>query len=113
MILNYYLHDNINIDFDYYFDDTKYYTPPDIILNSDSDKNLSCYILEEGKQRCVVPKNYFDGNVKEYYSLHYLNKVGEKIMVYQLSPFQVILPKENDIIIIILIVNYGYQKMKL
>ena len=96
MVLNYYLHDTINID--YYWDSYRY--KPDIILNPNSDK-LTCYSLESTIQRCIVPKNHFSGKTNRYYPILYFDSFNNMKTAYQISPIQVILPKEKDIILII------------
>ena len=95
IVLNYYLYDTINIDC---YLNTYPYNEFKIILNSDSDI-LTCYNLNTRIQRCIVPKSYFDGKESGYYPLLHLNYLNNKTIAYQLSPIQIILPKENDIII--------------
>ena len=70
-----------------------------IILNPDLDEKLSCNYLENSIQRCSVPKSHFIGKKDGYYPLQYFNYLNENTTIYQISPIQVILPKENDIII--------------
>ena len=94
MVLNYYLYDTINIDYYWY----SYYKKPEILLNPDSDK-LFCYDLELMVQRCIIPVSHFDGKEDGYYPIFYFNYLNNKIIMYQLSPIQVILPKENNIVI--------------
>ena len=95
-ILNYYLNDSINIDIYYYGNSDKI---PKITLNPDSKNELTCNNLENGIQRCIVPKNHFDGKGNGDYPIFYYNYLNKKTTIYQLSPIQVILPKENEIII--------------
>ena len=97
MVLNYYLSNIIYININYYLD-SSYYEVPDIILNSDS-KKLNCYDINNKIKRCTVSKSHFDGKKEGYYPILYFNYLNNLTTVYQISPIQVILPKENDIII--------------
>ena len=95
IVLNYYLYDTINIDC--YWNPYSY-RELNIILNSDSDI-LTCYNIDTSIQKCIVPKSHFDGKESGYYPLLHLNYLNNQTIAYQLSPIQVILPKENEIII--------------
>ena len=98
IVLNYYLYDSINIDFSCYWYDYLYIMP-NIVLNLDAG-NLTCYELRNATQRCVVPKSHFEGKEGGYYLINYFNNdINELKISYQLSPIQVLLPKDNDIII--------------
>ena len=97
LTLNYYLYDTINIDIDV---DRSWSNGliPEIKLNPDSDR-LNCYELEYKKERCIVPKTHFEGKEDGYFYIQYTNYFDNITIFHQLSPFQVILPKKNDIII--------------
>ena len=95
--LNYYLNDTINIDIYYYWSFNEH-KMLDITLNSDL-KNLACYDLENSTQRSIVPKEHFVGKQNGRYSILYLNYLNNSTIIYQLSPIQVTLPKDKDIII--------------
>ena len=96
LVLNYYLYDIINIDIYYNRNSNEVLN---IILNPDLEKGLSCYDLENSIQRCSVPKEHFNEKKDGYYPIQYLNSENKNTTVYQLSPIQVIFPKDNDIII--------------
>ena len=70
----------------------------DIILNPNSDK-LNCNRVDSYKVRCIVPKSHFDGIEDGYYPMQYFKYLNGLTIFYELSYIQVILPKQNDVII--------------
>ena len=96
-VLNYYLNDTLNIDID--FDGNYYYKILNITLNPDLENNLICFNIKSTIHRCIIPKSHFYGKEDGYYPILFFNYLNNKTISYQLSPIQVILPKENDIVI--------------
>ena len=102
MVVDFYLNDQIIID--YYMTGTD--NSLKIKLNPNSS-DLECY---ESKQiddsifskKCIVPKSHFIGKQTGYYYTYHYNQIDEYIIFYELSPIQIILPKENEIVINIL-----------
>ena len=107
MILNYTLYDVLDIDL--YL---KNFRDIDILLNPDSEK-LTCFNLERRIKRCIVPKSHFDGKEDGFYPILSFNYLKNITVSYQLSPIQIILPKVNDTIAIILKIDNNKDEIKI
>ena len=67
-----------------------------IRLNPDSEE-LNCgFPLYEDDIKCLVPKSHFNGKQSGYYYTYYLNNKNGLNIFYEISPFLVILPKEDE-----------------
>ena len=92
--LDFYNNDEINIDliFDIPF-------TGNIKLNLDAKEELVCENVHALISRCKVPKSHFENKQSGNYYIYYLNHKKEYIRFYEFSPFQVILPNENEVLI--------------
>ena len=92
--LDFYANDEINIDliFDIPFNGN-------IKLNLDAKEELVCENVHALISRCKVPKSHFENKQSGNYYIYYLNHKKEYIRFYEFSPFQVILPNENEVLI--------------
>ena len=66
-----------------------------IKFNLNANKDLECENKQTFIKRCLVPKSHFENKQNEYYNIYHLNHVNKYIKYYELSPIQVILPKDN------------------
>ena len=100
-VLNYYLYDTINIDIVYNI--SPFFTTEKKIILNPTSSPLTCNHLGYNEniitERCIVPKSHFDGQKEGQYPILYSENSKAISTAYHLSPIQVILPKENDIII--------------
>ena len=94
MVLDYYLDDKINI----IFYTKKYNNIETIKLNNYTYTSISCNNKNNMKS-CSIPKNHFYNQNGYYYVYYYSNYNGDYYPFYELSPIQVILPEENELII--------------
>ena len=62
-------------------------------------EELKCKDVYSEIKSCVIPKTYFEKKTSGYYYLYHLNHNKEFIKFYELSPIQVILPKNNEVIL--------------
>ena len=69
-----------------------------IRLDINASEDLACEDLDSIK-RCSVPKSHFGNGKSGYYNTYHLNHMNEYIRYYEYSPIQVIMPKDNEIII--------------
>ena len=69
-----------------------------IRLNPDSEE-LDCVYPDKMIKRCLVPKSHFDEKKSGYYYIYYLNAEKKLNIYYDISPFFISLPEEEDIII--------------
>ena len=68
-----------------------------IKLNPDNSP-LDCNYVT-GFLKCNVPVNHFNGKENGYYYTYHLNHLNEYSIYYDSTPFQVILPNKNTIVI--------------
>ena len=94
MVLDYYLGDELKIIF--YI--KNYNNINNIKLNYYSNTGISCTIQNRMKS-CRIPKNHFYNNQDGYYYTYYSYNRWSYYPFYELSPIQVILPQENELII--------------
>ena len=94
MVLDYYLGDDLYI----IFYTKKYSNMNKIRLDYDSYTSISC-TNKNNMKSCSIPKKHFYNQNGYYYTYNYSNYKQDFYPLYELSPIQVILPKENDIII--------------
>ena len=104
-LLDFNLKENMTIEF---------YTPnPELFnnikLNPDSD-DLEC---ENGVyiKKCIVPKSHFERKSSGYYYTYHLNKLNNYSISYELSPIEIILPKENEVILNIKKEDNNYERL--
>ena len=79
-----------------------------IKLNQEG-KELECTNSRYIK-RCVVPKSHFEYQKSGFYYYSYLNNFGEQNIHYELTPIQVILPEEKELILSIQEEDNGYLR---
>ena len=94
IVLNFYSNDSLIIN---------YYSKGNmeirgIKLNPDSNNDLKCDNLKNLK-KCIVTKDHFNGKQDGYFYTHHKNYDEKYIISYELSPIQVILPKDKKMII--------------
>ena len=94
MILDFYENDSLTIYF--YSNDIEYIN--EIRLNPDSDEDIKCDTINKMK-KCIITKSYFNGKQNGYYYLYYKNNFENYTKFFQLSPINVILPKDKELII--------------
>ena len=72
-----------------------------IKLNLDSKDYLQCESSTKISAKCIVPRSHFEKKQSGHYFMYHSNHLDQMIRFYQLSPFEVILPKENELVITI------------
>ena len=72
-----------------------------IKLNLDSKDFLECHPVTSVSSKCIVPRSHFEKKQSGHYFMYHSNHMDQMIRFYQLSPFEVILPKENELVIVI------------
>ena len=94
-IIDFYDNDYVNIY--YYGKGIEYLT--NIKLNNDSN-DLKCELTLSGKfKKCIIDKSHFIGKSNGLYYTYHKNYFDDYSIIYELSPFQVLLPEESEIII--------------
>jgi len=68
-------------------------TKEKIKLNPESDY-LECKNLQDLKQ-CIIPLSHFDYEDSGYYNMYYVNSNNTLSQLYEVTPFNVILPERN------------------
>ena len=71
----------------------------DITLNPDSSE-LECKNLT-GMIKCIVPRSHFENKESGYYYTRYLNQKGDFVINYDINKFNVILPPDSSIEILL------------
>ena len=69
-----------------------------IRLDPNANNDLKCENINNLK-KCTITKEHFNTTQDGYYYTYHLNHQDNYIISYELSPIQVVLPEENEIII--------------
>ena len=88
--LDFYTNDEINLDF--FMEEPQNMKGIRINLNASND--LACKDIGKRAKRCIVPKSHFENKQSGYYNIFHLNLKNKYIQYFEISPIQVILPKE-------------------
>ena len=94
-ILNFSLYDEIDVNFFIYSSKLI----KGIKLNIDSDE-LNCQDINENTTKCFVHKSHFENKESGYYYIYHLNHKNNYSIFYEMPPIKVILPEENNKLII-------------
>ena len=83
---------------DFLMNDNNNNKPMNIRINKDSN-NLECNNIGTKLKSCSVSKSHFGNKENGYYYIYYSNNLNEFIRYYELSPIQVVLPQNKEIIL--------------
>ena len=65
------------------------------ITFNENEKDLDCQDVGREIKRCIVPKSHFKGKNGTYF-LNTKNSFGKYVKIYELFPYQVIIPEDNQ-----------------